>query len=114
MKKLSLISYFLVIFSIFVIGCTNNVSLDSKDIEDQILTLNVSSSSDENLIATEGNSGIKYQISDSQLNITDDKGNPLSWNELKDAKVIEVHYSGKIKEVSPAVFEKITKIVIIS
>lgn len=114
MKKLSLISYLLIVFSIFAIGCTNKANVDTKDIEDQILTLNISTSSYESLIATEDNSGIKYQISNFQVNITDDKGNSLSWNELKDAKVIEVHYSGKIKEVSPAIFEKVTKVVIIS
>jgi hypothetical protein len=91
----------------------NNGSLDSKDIKNQILALNVSLSSEENLIATEDNSGIKYKISNSQLNITDDKENPLLWNELKDVKLIEVHYSRKIKEVSLALFEKLTKISII-
>jgi len=75
----------------FAIGCTNKANEDTKDIEDQILTLNISTSSDESLIATEGNSGIRYQISNSQVNIRDDKGNSLSWNELKDAKIIEIH-----------------------
>lgn len=115
MKKWSLISWFLIVFSILALGCTkdNKASLDTKDMKYQVLTLNVSSASDDSIIATEGNDN-KYQISNSQLDITDDKGNHLSWKELKDAKVIEVHYSGKIKEVSPAVFKKIIKVVIIS
>ena len=107
MKKFSIISCFLIIFSIFTIGCTN---LNNKD---EIIVLNVISYSDKNIVAT-GNNNEKYEISNSELTITDNKDNSLSWDKLKDANVIEVHYSGEIKEVSPALFEEITKIVIIS
>ena len=106
MKKFSIISCFLIIFS-FTIGCTN---LNNKD---EIIVLNVISYSDESIIAT-GNNNEKYEISNSELTITDNKDNSLSWDKLKDANVIEVHYSGEIKEVSPALLEEITKIVIIS
>lgn len=107
MKKFSIISCFLIIFSIFTIGCTN---LNNND---HIIVLNIVSYSDENIIA-KGDNNEQYEISNSQLTITDNKDNSLSWDNLKDANAIEVHYSGEIKEVSPALFEKITKIVIIS
>ena len=115
MKKLNLIFYFLIVFTVLALGCTkdSNEDLNAKVMENQMMRLNVFSASDNAIIATEEN-GNKYKISNSQLNITDDKGNILSWNDLKDAKAIEVNYSGRIKEISPAIFEKITNIVIIS
>ena len=111
MKKINLVPYVLTVFSIIAIVF---IYKSSSNKENPILTLNVISYSNKSLIATDNNSGIKYQIFNSQSTITDNKGNILSWNGLKDAKVIEVHYSGKIKEVSPAIFEKIIQIVFIS
>lgn len=116
MKKLSLISCFLIIFSILSLGCTSKedkADLDAKAVEDNAITLNVTSTSDTDIIAA-NYYGEKYQISNNKLNIEDNKGDSLSWNELKDAKVIEVHYSDGIKEVSPGIFKKITKIVVMS
>jgi acetylglutamate kinase len=98
----------------FVIGCSANTSKDVENEENRTIRLNVIESSDERIIATEDSTDIRYQISNSNIKITDNNDNLLSWDELKNAKIIEVYYSGRIKEVSPAIFEKIVKAIVIS
>lgn len=114
MKKLNIICCFLLTFSMFVIGCSANTSKDVEKEGNRTIRLNVIESSDERIIATEDSTDIRYQISNSNIKITDNNDNLLSWDELKNAKIIEVYYSGRIKEVSPAIFEKIVKVIIIS
>ena len=50
-------------------------------------------------------------ILDSSLNIIDKKNNNVSNEELEIGEIVEVYYSGAIKETYPAVFEKVNKIV---
>ncbi|WP_143318383.1 hypothetical protein [Clostridium sp. HBUAS56017] len=115
MKKLNAIKYLLLVLSVFLIGCSDNTGKDTQKKENSIMRLNVIEASDTGITAAEENKiDLKYNIPNSQIEITDTNDNSLSWNELKNAKVIEVHYSGSILERYPAVFEKIIKVVIIS
>lgn len=114
MKRISIISCILLAVSLLLIGCSRNTDKDDINKEEKSIHLKIIKSSHEEIMATEDNSDVKYNITNSKMTITDNKDNPLSWNELKAAKEVKVYYSGKIKEVSPSLFEKINKIVIIS
>ncbi|WP_027633159.1 hypothetical protein [Clostridium hydrogeniformans] len=114
MKRISIISCILLAVSLLLIGCSRNTDKDDINKEEKSIHLKIIKSSHEEIMATEDNSDVKYNITNSKMTITDNKDNPLSWNELKASKEVKVYYSGKIKEVSPSLFEKINKIVIIS
>jgi hypothetical protein len=112
MKKINVIYFILITLSLFLIGCSNN---SSKDVKNSIKRLNVIESSDIEITGTDENDTTsRYDVPNSDFEITDNSDNPLSWDELKNAKVIEVHFSGGILETFPFKFGKITKVVIIS
>lgn len=113
MKTKKHLYFILIIFSIFTIGCSRNTEIDS---ENTIIKLTVVESSDKGIMTTdENNQSPKYYISNynSNFKIVDIDENPLTWDDLKDAKNIEVHFSGIILETYPASLEKISKIVIL-
>ncbi|MBE6052231.1 MAG: hypothetical protein E7214_16710 [Clostridium sp.] len=110
MKKLSQIFCLLLILNIFVLGCSSISITNPKN----SLKLNILEATNDRILASEEDSNVKYEIPNSNIEITDINNNSSSWNDLQKAKTIEVYYSGNLKEVSPVIFEKIDKIVIIS
>ncbi|WP_294351636.1 hypothetical protein [uncultured Clostridium sp.] len=114
MKKKYFISIFIVLIISLITVCSLSANDKNKVIQENVMKLNINEFSSESLIASaENNIDEKYEINNSDITITDAEGNSLQWFDLKNSKVIEVYYSGGIKEVYPAVFEKIIKIVII-